>query len=470
MANDFKFGSKAITDLYFGNKAVLQVYFGSKLIWPVNVQRTLVMDTSGYVLMKYEPSRDIVANTIGIFTTGTGTNGRAVYILNNDGILIGKSASTETTDYIEKYSLTGTLRTTTFDPPFTFKAGKIYWIQYYFENCQAAPDAYYENEDGTDFKRLACNNLGNPVDLSGYNYVGTIFESNMQMAALLTTVLQLNANDAFMCKRRAEWPIDGLSTQDLYARASSYPNTLYKKTVDHTGLASNKELPTIAELSDMSENQIIVVGIDNGQNGLVYVYQRTATSIPTISEGCSDMNIGTSASNVASFLLTMNSENKGCTFSSNQNTFDYPCQYTPKHDGTIYVRTDQGRLRFSSNTDIVSSVPSDAQAGDLYLKAHDADFPGSTRYGGESSIVVYLGNDQWQDWKGLDVEITLSDNTKIKMFNSVNLSDLCTDIRDTLWNSIYTRVAQNPSKLDLSSQPTLNTMKHYLEINGNEEF
>ncbi len=292
------------------------------------------------------------------------------------------------------------------------------------------------------------------------------------MAALLTTVLQLNANDAFMCKRSSEWPIGGLSTQDIYARTSSYPNTLYKKTVDHTNLAGDKTMPTVAELSDMSENQIIVVGVDNGQNGSVYVYQRTSTSIPTVSQGCSDLNIGTSASDVASFLLTMNTVNKGCTFSSSQDTFAYPCQYTPKHDGTVYVRTDKVRLRFSSNTDIVSSVPSDAQPGDLYLKADGVNFPGATDWGGTPSIVVYLGNNQWQDWKGLDVEITLndSDSTKIKMFNSVGISDLCTDIRDTLWNSIYTRVVQNPSKLDLSSQPTLNTMKHYLEINGNEEF
>ena len=48
-------------------------------------QRTLVMDTSGYVLIKYTPSQeDIVANTIGIFTTNNNTNGRCILILNEN--------------------------------------------------------------------------------------------------------------------------------------------------------------------------------------------------------------------------------------------------------------------------------------------------------------------------------------------------------------------------------------------------
>lgn len=33
MANDFKFGNKAIEDLYFGNLKVVKVYFGNNLIW-----------------------------------------------------------------------------------------------------------------------------------------------------------------------------------------------------------------------------------------------------------------------------------------------------------------------------------------------------------------------------------------------------------------------------------------------------
>lgn len=36
MANDFKFGNKAIEDLYFGNLKVVKVYFGNNLIWERN--------------------------------------------------------------------------------------------------------------------------------------------------------------------------------------------------------------------------------------------------------------------------------------------------------------------------------------------------------------------------------------------------------------------------------------------------
>ena len=104
--------------------------------WEEPSQRLLAEDTGHYVLMKYSPASDIIVSSIGILTKGTGTNGRCVYVLDENGILIGKSTGNETTvEDTTIHGYTATKRTTTFDTSIPLKVGKDYWIQYYFEDC-----------------------------------------------------------------------------------------------------------------------------------------------------------------------------------------------------------------------------------------------------------------------------------------------------------------------------------------------
>lgn len=467
MANDFKFGSKAITDLYLGSKAVLQVYFGSKLIWEKSpVLRQLVQGSNYYVMQKYEPGlTDVTATTISIFTTRNATNNRCLFILDDNGFLVGKSTD-ESIVSMELYGLEGYKRTMTFSPTFTFKAGKTYWLQYYYDGNSSAPDSYYENEQGLDYKNLSCNThqSDTPVDMSSVNYIGELFQSNTQMADIVATVLQLNQGVVFRPRRSSEWPIGGMTINYFYERNSNYLNKTVTQ-VDHSQLQTDKDKPRNSELKSMSAGDLLIIGYDNSGNGMVYVWERTNVNIPAT---VTDYSISTAAQ-IANWMVAANVAGNGNTFSSGNWAWPYR---SPATDGSIYVRTDKGSVKFSSSSDALNTPPSSPVIGALYLKADGAEFPGVEQYRGD--VIVYYDGNQWKEFatesNSIDTEYTMADGTtKIKYFNKLSSSSFATDITSSVFPGIITELNPQPTIIDISSQ-TLNDKRHYLEINGREVF
>lgn len=433
--------------------------------WEESSVRLLAEDTGHFVLMKYSPTSDKTVSTIGILTKGTGTNGRCVYILDENGILIGKSTGNEAiVEDTTIHGYTATKRTTTFDTSITLKAGKDYWIQYYFENCDASPDAYYLNEQGTEYKNLALNNYSQatPVDMSSMNYIGELFQSNTQMADIVATILQLNQGEVFRPRRSSEWPIGGMTINYFYERNSNYLNKTVTQ-VDHSTLSSNKDKPRNSELASMSAGDLLVIGYDNSGNGMVYVWERTDVTWPS---NITDYAISTKAE-IVNWMVAANVTGNGNTFSVSN--WDWP--YTvPATDGSIYVRTDKGSIKFSSSSDALNTPPSSPIIGALYLKANGAEFPGVEQYRGD--VMVYYDGNQWNEFatesNSIDTEYTMADGTtKIKYFNKLSSSSFATEITSSVFPGIITQLNPQPTLIDIT-QTQSDYIKHYLEINGNE--
>lgn len=433
--------------------------------WEESSVRLLAEDTGHFVLMKYSPTSDKTVSTIGILTKGTGTNGRCVYILDENGILIGKSTGNEAkVEDTTIHGYTAIKRTTTFDTSITLKAGKDYWIQYYFENCDASPDAYYLNEQGTEYKNLALNNYSSatPVDMSSMNYIGELFQSNTQMADIVATILQLNQGDVFRPRRSSEWPIGGMTINYFYERNSSYLNKTVTQ-VDHSTLPSNKDKPRNSELTGMSAGDLLVIGYDNSGNGMVYVWERTDVTLPS---NITDYAISTK-SEIVNWMVTANVTGNGNTFSVSN--WDWPYA-VPATDGSIYVRTAKGSIKFSSSSDVLNTPPSSPVIGALYLKANGAEFPGVEQYRGD--VMVYYDGNQWKEFatesNSIDTEYIMADGTtKIKYFNKLSSSSFATEITSSVFPGIITQLNPQPTLIDIT-QTQSDYIKHYLEINGNE--
>lgn len=433
--------------------------------WEESSKRLLAEDTGHYVLMKYSPISDITVSSIGILTKGTGTNGRCVYILDENGILVGKSTGNEAiVEDTTIHGYTATKRTTTFNTSITLKAGKDYWIQYYFENCQNSPDAYYLNEQGTEYKNIALNNYSQatPVDMSSMNYIGELFQSNTQMADIVATTLQLNQGNVFRPRRSSEWPIGGMTINYFYERNSNYLNKTVTQ-VDHSTLPSDKDKPRNSELASMSAGDLLVIGYDNSGNGMVYVWERTSVEMPS---NITDYNI-TAKTEIVNWMVAANVVGNSNTFSSS--SWDWP--YTvPATDGSIYIRTNQGSVKFSSASDALDTPPASPIIGAIYLKANGAEFPGVEQYRGD--IMVYYDGNQWKEFatesNSIDTEYTMADGTtKIKYFNKINASSFATEITSSVFPGIITQLNPQPTLIDIT-QTQSDYIKHYLEINGNE--
>jgi len=275
MANDFKFGSKAITDLYFGNKAVLQVYFGSKLIWE-KIGKRLVAGNQ-YVAIEYIPSQNISITDIGIFTNENST-GRQPYIkiFHESGLCIAAVDGDSQTTNQELYELSGSNHDAVIQAT-TLKAGQKYYIVYspgygggsafypaYFQNTNGNYKVY-ENETSTSQTTIVDmssfgNNLGDCSDitefieasendymvwkgnLTGYTsdklytrsaavidgtYIGKIGTGGLD-ATLMLRIGQLDENDIFTW---GGWNSGGLEQNKTYQRNSSYPKTKFIKAV-----------------------------------------------------------------------------------------------------------------------------------------------------------------------------------------------------------------------------------------------
>ena len=433
--------------------------------WEESSERLLAEDTGHYVLMKYSPSSDITVSSIGILTKGTGTNGRCVYVLDENGILIGKSTGNEAkVEDTTIHGYTAIKRTTTFDTSITLKEGKDYWIQYYFEGCQNSPDAYYLNEQGTEYKNIALNNYSQatPVDMSSMNYIGELFQSNTQMADIVATILQLNHGEVFRPRRSSEWPIQGMTINYFYERNSNYINKTVSQ-VDHSQLQTDKDKPRNSELASMSAGDLLVIGYDNSGNGMVYVWERTDITLPS---DITDYSISTTAE-IANWMVAANVAGNGITFSSGNWAWPYT---SPATDGSIYVRTNQGSIKFSSSSDALNTPPASPVIGALYLKANGAEFPGVGQYRGD--VIVYYDGNQWKEFStesnSIDTEYTMADGTtKFKYFNKLSSSSFATEITSSVFPGIITQLNPQPTLIDIT-QTQSDYIKHYLEINGNE--
>ena len=433
--------------------------------WEESSERLLAEDTGHYVLMKYSPSSDITVSSIGILTKGTGTNGRCVYVLDENGILIGKSTGNEAkVEDTTIHGYTAIKRTTTFDTSITLKKGKDYWIQYYFEGCQNSPDAYYLNEQGTEYKNIALNNYSQatPVDMSSMNYIGELFQSNTQMADIVATILQLNHGEVFRPRRSSEWPIQGMTINYFYERNSNYINKTVSQ-VDHSQLQTDKDKPRNSELASMSAGDLLVIGYDNSGNGMVYVWERTDITLPS---DITDYSISTTAE-IANWMVAANVAGNGITFSSGNWAWPYT---SPATDGSIYVRTNQGSIKFSSSSDALNTPPASPVIGALYLKANGAEFPGVGQYRGD--VIVYYDGNQWKEFStesnSIDTEYTMADGTtKFKYFNKLSSSSFATEITSSVFPGIITQLNPQPTLIDIT-QTQSDYIKHYLEINGNE--
>lgn len=209
MANDFKFGSKAITDLYFGNKAVLQVYFGSKLIWP-NVQKTLVAGTLTVCIEidLTNANADIPLSSFAIFTADSVSSTTVnAGVLHESGIVV-YLANVDNIDYntSEKYGLTGERRIVQSINDVVLKKGLKYYIQYTNTNNTFKPayfsegSGHYLNWSHETLQQKSVANLN-----SAAKYLGVV--SNV------ATWLAADENDFMIANG-----INGLNTSDAYIR------------------------------------------------------------------------------------------------------------------------------------------------------------------------------------------------------------------------------------------------------------
>ena len=298
--------------------------------------------------------------------------------------------------------------------------------------------------------------------MSSMNYIGELFQSNTQMADIVATILQLNQGEVFRPRRSSEWPIQGMTINYFYERNSNYLNKTITQ-VDHSSLPSDKDKPRNSELKNMSAGDLLVIGYDNSGNGMVYVWERTNVNIPAT---VTDYSIS-SAAEIANWMVTANVAGNGNTFSSSNWAWPYKA---PDTDGSIYVRTDKGSVKFSSSSDALNTPPASPIIGALYLKANGAVFPGVGQHRGD--VIVYYDGNQWKEFatesNSIDTEYTMADGTtKIKYFNKISSSSFATEITSSVFPGIITQLNPQPTLIDIT-QTQSDYIKHYLEINGNE--
>lgn len=434
-------------------KEELEKYSVWKRYWGYVENKELVMDTDGYVLMKYNPGlTDVSANSIGIFTTdSTNDNGRCVYILNEDGWLVGKSNASETKNInIEKYGLTGTLRTTTFSSPFVFKEGKDYWIQYYFENCQNAADAYYDGIQGTDYKRLALNNYYNSSPITGINhYNGETTGADWQM---IDQMLSGNAYDVYKTNVQASYPIN-LANQpgEFYSKTSANNNLTYKGIITHQ---SDAKKPTIDETIGFSANDYVMIKNNSTSQGQHFnFYSRNDISIPgntiNYTEYLEDNNY------LPNLLLTYNKKDTVLEFTGNAAQYNYRKYASHSLIDYLYALKKDLSLKYSTTADIHDTPPANPVDYDIYYHY------GGTQWADEgiyTYVLMYHANGAWH-------KFSITDGT---FFNEIG--SLWDNISYSTIENNFTKLNSQPTVVNIASAPTSADIKHYLEINGREIF
>lgn len=244
MANDFKFGSKAITDLYFGNKAVLQVYFGSKLIWEKIVKRLLA--GTQFVSFEFIPTEDITLDHIGIFTTDAYTGTTVNFaIYHESGLVVAKTDVDSAQSTEEKYGLTGQRRIVAVNS--VLKRGLKYYIQYTDQNGNTIHPAYFQNSQSSEtgetgkYKVFTHNQAQNKsiADLSNVSsYIGVVSDVN--------DFVNAQAGALMICAG-----FDNYNTNYAYIR-----NNSYHETCTSIGNGNNLTLAYLDAILDLDDDSL----------------------------------------------------------------------------------------------------------------------------------------------------------------------------------------------------------------------
>ena len=422
--------------------------------WEESSERLLAEDTGHYVLMKYSPTiSDITVSSIGILTKGSGTNGRCVYILDENGILIGKSTGNEAkVEDTTIHGYTATKRTTTFDTAITLKVGKDYWIQYYFENCDDSPDAYYLNEQGTEYKNLELNNYYNatPIDMSTLCYKGTTSGNSDWL--MIDEILSSSVNDVWKTSVQASYPVD-LNNQpgDFYTRTNSDSGSTYKGIIHHQ---SDSDKPTAAETTGYSTSQYVMVKNDSTTQGQHFkFYKRNSNIVPSGTLHVQDWE--QSDSFLPNLLLNYNTENTKFEFTGNGAQYNYNFYNYASHSllNYIYVIKNNLNIKYSDLNNPITSEPQNPADNDVYLKT-GSNWTVGTELGWQK-ILVYYKNSSWHNFSLTDGNLFTEISS---LWDSVDYSDI---------KSCMTRTNPQPTIIDIT-QTQSDYIKHYLEINGNE--
>lgn len=299
MANDFKFGSKAITELYLGNKAVLQVYFGSKLIWEETpAQRTLVAGSQN-VAIEYDmtnATQDLVLTSIEIFTDSSSSSSAKIKILHESGLFIAAIDGDTLGTQAEKYSLTGYSRSVDNLNITLYKGNKYYFVYQGSTNGDFYP-AYFQNENG-NYKVYANTTQASQITITNTSTFGTYAGKLNDVE----DVFNLTENDFFT------WSGD-TSTIDnaIFVRSNKGNGTSYQGELGNSG--SNIRAQDVTAFIYMSINDSFrLMSQNTGFSIGTFMYKSSATTTSTTDYGSKN----TAAERMA--LLLMNIKNNTTTF------------------------------------------------------------------------------------------------------------------------------------------------------------
>lgn len=444
--------SMSTTDL---KKAELERWLVWQRYWEAApVVRQLAQGSNYYVMQKYEPGvTDVTATKISIFTTRNATDNRCLFILDDNGILVGKS-NDESIVSMELHGLTGYKRTMTFSPSFTFKAGKTYWLQYYYDGNSSAPDAYYENEQGLDYKNLSCNGHQSDavVDLSTYTNKGTTSGNSDWL--MIDEMLSGSTNDFYKTSVQSNYPV-GLNNQigEFWYRTNADSGSTYKGIIHHQ---SDSNKPAAAETDAYSTHEYVMVKDDSTTQGEHFkFYKRNSAVVPSgtlyVEEYLAQESF------LPTLLLQHNQANTKFEFTGGPAQYNYGFYGYASHalNNYMYITKNNLNIKYSDMSDAVTAQPANPVENDVYLKTGSNWTVGSEE--AWQKILVYYKNGNWHNF-------------------SLTNGDLFTEV-GSLWDQVsYSDIASyvgkmnpQPTMIDISSQ-TLNDKRHYLEIDGREVF
>ena len=434
--------------------------------------RELQMDSNAELLLQYIPDTTEAVSSIGIFTTSSDSDNRTLFILNDDGTIIGKAQSEAQTS-TTIHSLSAIKRTITFDNPITLIAGKTYWIQYYFNNFSNAPDAYYINESCTVkfplYKKLSLQSYTGSLaipELTGCKYLGP--ESSSDMADYIAYLINLNAYDAFKANHsyatynpNRVWADNNYIYKKNDINIGTFNNYISKtgNSYDYTS-GVGKVMPSLSNIQSLTLNNIGVFYCQENGVDCVDIIKRIG-NIPTayVTDKHFD-NIGSESDKTEFWKLLQSCPlNESISFDAQYYVYNITDNIIVNRH-TQYVRTNKGTFGYSSSSDYVdrSTITSPVE-GTAYMVIDN----------GNKGTEIYI-NGSWQRFDP-SAEYTDSNNNKIQFFTVLNIYDLIEYKTDDFYNNGITKLSTNQTPVIVSgitSAETRQDKHHYLEINGNE--
>lgn len=404
MANDIKFGTKAIIDMLYGNKHVKELYYGNKLIWP---SKRLLFSNNELIGIEYKPDRDITLNSVSIFQNDNISSGWT-WICHESGFCVARQTSNGIASDTELYGLTGTLKTISSLGSITLYEGQNYYIFYkrdqWDNNSVGTQFAYYDGETG--------------------NYkVGKI--------------------DGYMTVSNKGETIDDVFY--LYTDQTVFP---YKGTfgIDQTDSTAVKNFLISKNLTKHSTftwngNYCSEPSLDGPNNLKSYVVNTNLTNLITITQSDLD-NYNTAVQKYAYVLYRAGTNIGRCIRYMPTNSIQWEGTDIFGGPDKLYEITwPMDHNKITSMTP-VTQEPSQPQTYDMYYKASGANWGGIT----DEAVVIYL-NDNWQkatNWTACF--------TKYEWGNQ----------------GIIKRITTDYLEYNILNLPTTSGNKRYLRINGNE--